>query len=124
MTDGKVAKGQRGKVNVEALPKGDRVISLDGMRFQIGLPIAEELAAALGSSLRPYAGFSIFDKIMQELDPVMDRLMAKDPADDGRDPGRAEAFTMALALIRNPYEPDYIAEKVRQMERHNSRQEA
>lgn len=123
MTDGKVLKGQRGRARVETLPKGDRVIDLDGMKFQIGLPIAEELLSALGSSLRPYAGYSIFDKIMGELDPVMDRLMAKDPAEDGRDPGRAEAFVMALAMIRNPYEPDYIAEKARQMERHNSRQE-
>jgi hypothetical protein len=109
-------------VKVESVTKrGDRILDLEGIRFQIGQRVAEELLAALSRSLRPYAGYSIFDCIMQDLDAVLDRLMAGEPAEDGRDPGRAEAYTKALATIRNPYEPDYPAEKDRQMERWEKR---
>lgn len=107
-------------VQVKSVTKnGDRVLDLDGMQIQIGHAVGEELLAALTRSYRPYAGFSIFDRIMQELDAVIDRLMAEE-ADD-RDPGRAEAFCRALALIRDPYEPDYEAERERQMERWEKR---
>jgi hypothetical protein len=106
------------KVEVEDIPGGtDIIVNLDGMRFQIGRRVAEDLTYALTGKLRPYAGYSIFDRIMQALDPVMDRLMAQDPSDDGRDPGRAEMACMALAMIRNPYQPDYPGEKKIQMER-------
>jgi hypothetical protein len=81
----------------------------------------EELLAALTRSLRPYAGYSIFERIMEEMDAVMDRLMAGEPAEDGRDPGRAEALCRSLAMIRNPYEPDYEGERDRQMERWEKR---
>lgn len=104
--------------------KGDRVLDLDGMKIQIGHRAAEELVAVLTRSLRPYAGFSIFERIMQELDAVIDRLMAEEEAEDGRDPGRAEAFCRSLALIRNPYEPDFDGERKRQMERYRKRQDA
>lgn len=111
-----------GTVRVESVSKrGDRILDLDGMKFQIGQRVCEELLAALSRSLRPYAGYSIFDCIMQDLDVVLDRLMSGNPADDDRDPGRAEAYTMCLAIIRNPYEPDYPAEKQRQMERWEKR---
>jgi hypothetical protein len=118
--DGKNNKGQNGRVKVETLSKGDRKIDLDGMGFQIGQAVAEELLAALSSSLRPYQGYAIFDRIQQQLDPVMDRLMAGEPAEDGRDPGRAESYTMVLAIIRNPHKADYPCEKVRQVNRWNS----
>lgn len=112
-------------VTVEAVTKnGDRVLDLDGMRIQIGHAKGEELLAALTRSYRPYAGYSIFDRIMQELDAVIDRLMSEDgTAADDRDPGRAEAFCRALALIRDPYEPDYEAERDRQMDRWRKRNE-
>lgn len=112
-------------VSVKSVTKcGDRVLDLDGMQIQIGHRAGEELLAALTKSYRPYAGFSIFDRIMQEMDAVMDRLMADEPAEDGRDPGRAEAFCRALALIRNPYEPDFEGERDRQVERYHRRQDA
>jgi len=100
----------------------DVELDLDGMRFQIGQGIAEELLAGLSGVIRPYAGYSIFDRIVQEIDAVIDRLMSGDgAAEDGRDPGRAEAFCRALALIRNPYEPDWEAERDRQMKRWEQR---
>lgn len=119
LVNGKNNKGQNGRVKVETLSKGDRKIDLDGMGFQIGQAVAEELLAALSSSLRPYQGYAIFDRIQQQLDPVMDRLMAGAPAEDGRDPGRAESYTMVLAIIRNPHKADYPSEKVRQVNRWN-----
>lgn len=121
MTEGRNTKGSNGSVKIEILPKGDRQIDFDGLRFQVGAKVAEELLSALSSSLRPYAGYSIFDKIMVKLDSVLDRMMAGEPQEDGRDPGRAEALTLALAIIRNPYEPNYTEEKERQMERYHER---
>lgn len=124
MNSGRNLKGHSGLVRVETVNRrGDRSISLDGMKFQVGQSVAEDLLAALSSSLRPYAGYAIFDRIQQELDPVLDRLMSGDVTEDGRDPGRAEAYTMVLAIVRNPYDTDYPGEKDRQMERYNKRAE-
>lgn len=117
VSSGRNLKGHNGRVKVETVSKGDRQIDLDGMKFNIGQHVAEELLAALSTSLRPWQGYSIMDKIQIELDPVMARLMAREPAEDGRDPGRAEAYTMVLAIIRDPYEPNYDNEKARQVER-------
>lgn len=121
MAEGRNTKGSNGSVRIETLPKGDRVIDLDGIKFQVGLKVAEELSSALASSLRPFAGLSIFEKIMAELDPILDRMMAGEPHHDNRDPGRAESLCKALAIIRNPYDPDYSGEKERQMQRYHKR---
>lgn len=97
---------------------GDIELVLAGIRFQLRRGVAEELLGKLSNNMRPYAGYSIFDRIMEELDSIIDRLMSEDgAADDGRDPGRAEAYTKCLAMIRNPYQPDYEAERDRHMER-------
>ena len=118
MSSGRNLKGQNGRVKIEEVGRrGDRQVDLDGIKFKIGLHVAEELLAALSTSLRPWQGYSIIDKIQLQLDPVMARLMAGEPADDGRDPGRAETYTMVLAIIRDPYEPNYEDEKALQVER-------
>jgi hypothetical protein len=116
-------KGNNGRVKIE--PSGrSYILDLDGIRFNIPRGLLEELVAAGTSILRPYAGLSIFERIMTELDPIIDRLMSGDgAAEDGRDPGRAEAYTRCLALIRNAYQPDYEAEKERAMERYEAREE-
>lgn len=119
MAPGRPLKGESGPVKVKAEKDGTRHIYIDGEPvLDLSQMEAEEVVAALTSSLRPYAGYSIFEKITQELDAVIDRLMSEDgEAEDDRDPGRAEALTKCLAMIRNPYQPDYAAEKERQMER-------
>lgn len=109
-----------GLVSVERTKTGF-LVALDGMKFELGTGVGEELLYRLTKALRPYAGYSIFDELMLQLDAILDRLMAGEPADDGRDPGRAEAYTMALATIRNPHAPDYKKEKDRQMERWEKR---
>lgn len=108
-------RGINGRVRVK--PSGEEfIIDLDGIRFQVPRGLLEELMAATTTAIRPYAGMSIFERIMDELDVIIDRLMSGDgQAVDGRDPGRAEAYTRALALIRNTYEPDYDGEKERAM---------
>lgn len=111
-------KGRNGRVTFEPTDKGQFIMDLDGIRFQVPRGMVEEIVAAGTTAMRPYAGMSIFDRIMDELDTVINRLMSGDgAAEDGRDPGRAEAYTMALALIRNTYQPDYEQEKERAMER-------
>lgn len=100
------------------------LMDVNGIKFHVPRGVGEELLAQLTRALRPYAGYSIFDRIMQENDAVIDRLMAGESAEDGQDKGRAEALTKCLAMIRNPYEPDYPEEKRRQMERWRKRNEA
>lgn len=111
-----------GLAGVERLPNGHLLVDVDGIKFEMATGVGEELLASLTRALRPFAGFSIFDEIMMNLDAVIDRLMGGDETEDGRDPGRAEAFTMALAIIRNPHSPDFVAEKARQMERWRQRE--
>lgn len=111
-------RGTNGRCSVTNGGKGGTRLDIAGIKFDIPRALAEELAAALSSYLRPYAGMSIFERVMEELDTVIARLMSGDgEAEDGRDPGRAEAFTMVLAILRNPYEPKYEQEKERAMER-------
>lgn len=101
--------------------KNALLMDIDGIKFQVPKGVGEELLAQLTRALRPYAGYSIFEEIMMETDAVIDRLMAGNPAEDGQDKGRAEALVKCLAMIRNPYEPDYPEEKRRQMERWKNR---
>lgn len=119
-------KGVNGRCSVRAGDQGGVRLDIAGIKFDIPRPLAEELNAALASYLRPFAGLSIFERVMEELDVVIARLMSGDgQAEDGRDPGRAEAFTMVLAILRNTYDPDYDQEKERAMERfHDANPEA
>jgi hypothetical protein len=110
-----------GLADVKEVKKGQYEVALDGMKFGIPKGVAEELLYKLTKALRPYAGYSIFDEIMMNLDVIIDRLMAGEPAEDGRDPGRAETFTMCLAIIRNPHNPLFEEERKRQMDRYKIR---
>lgn len=106
-----------GIARVEDVGRGRFLVVIDDIKFEMPKGAAEELLYTLTKALRPYAGYSVFDIIMCALDPVIDRLVAGEEAEDGRDPGRAEGFTMSLAIIRNPHAPDFPGEKKRQMER-------
>lgn len=102
--------------------RGEVDVEIAGIRYRLHKIVADELLGGLSRAVRPYAGYSIFDRIMEELDAVIDRLMSGDgAAADDRDPGRAEAFCRSLALIRNPYQPDYDGERERQMDRYEQR---
>jgi len=116
MTDGLAA--------VERLPNGRLLANVDGIKFEMPVGAGEELLYSLTRALRPFSGYSIFDELMMELDAIIDRLMANEPAADGLDKGRAEMLTKALAIIRNPNLPDYPYEKQRQMERYRKRMES
>jgi hypothetical protein len=114
-----------GLAGVKNLPNGHLLVDVDGIKFEMVKGVGEELLASLSKALRPFSGYSIFDEIMMALDAVIDRLMASPDAEaeDGQDRGRAEAYTMALAIIRNPHKPDYPGEKNRQMIRYHKRQD-
>lgn len=118
-----IAKGQSpgGKAAVEKLPNGNYQVEIEQGRFEVQPSEAEDLLWALTSALRPFAGYSIADRIQQNLDVVIDRLQAGEEAEDGRDPGRAEGYTMVLAIVRNPYAPDYPGERKQQMSRWRKR---
>lgn len=119
---GRALKGECGSVKVTAAKDGTRTVYIGGEKsLEVSKFVAEEVISALSTSLRPYAGYSIFEVIMLDLDAIIDRMMAGEEAEDGRDPGRGEAYTRCLATIRNPYQPDYPGEKARQMERYYDR---
>lgn len=117
--NGRNPRGVHGNAKVDLIPgSNDRAVDINGIAFQISTSDAEDLMCALTTSLRPHAGIAIISRIQEELDAVMDRLMSGDVAEDGRDPGRAEAYTMVMAIFRNLYSTDYPGEKERQMERY------
>lgn len=116
--NGRNLRGVHGNAKVEKIP-GSRnyATTINGISFEISGHDAEDLMCALSTALRPHAGIAIIGRIQEELDGVMNRLMTGEVAEDGRDPGRAEAFTMAMAIFRNLYKVDYPGEKERQVER-------
>lgn len=79
------------------------------------------------------AGKSLLEKLWDELDVVMDRLMAdgepenagypyhQDDLEDyrswGEDRGQAQGLAFAIAIIENPYHPNMPAVKARAVER-------
>lgn len=127
-------KGTHGRVVVEKAGGGTsrRTIKMDGLSIELPLGLTEELHAAVSSSLRPYAGFSIFQHIMMRLDDAIEELM--EMVEDGwgegdhddqialaEMKGRCAALTEALAEVRDSYNPDIEYEKARAMERWESR---
>jgi hypothetical protein len=49
---------------------------------------------------------SVKEIMEDELDTIIARLMLDGGSADGRDPGRGESLSWAIALIENPYAPD------------------
>jgi hypothetical protein len=126
-------RGTHGRVVVESQggKVSRRTIKIDSLVLDIPLGLTEELHAAVSSSLRPYAGFSIFQHIMMRLDDAIDELMVfiEEPEEQEAEPeeyaaakARCEAFCEALAEVRDSYNPDYDYEKARAMERYEARQ--
>jgi hypothetical protein len=67
------------------------------------------------------AGKSILELITEELDAVVERLMADAESKDGRDRGRAEGIGIALAILTNPYHPSLDAIREQTMVRWENR---
>lgn len=120
--NGRNPRGVHGNAKVERIAGTSRyAVTINGIAFEISGHDAEDLMCALTTALRPHAGVAITGRIQGELDTVMDRLMTGEVAEDGRDPGRAEAYTMVMAIFRNLYAVDYPGEKARQVDRWNDR---
>lgn len=67
-------------------------------------------------------GPSIYDKVWERLDDIMDRLMNPgSEAEDGRDPGRAEATAYIIAIFENPAAPDIQAVRAEAVRRYKER---
>lgn len=73
-------------------------------------------AAVAQTDGKACAGKSIQELVWDELLTVVDRLMTDQPAEDGRDPGRAEGLAFALAVFQNPYRPNIEAIKDQAMD--------
>jgi len=56
---------------------------------------------------------SVVEIMEDELDSIISRLMDDGGAADGRDPGRGESLSWAIALIENPFAPnmDHVKNK-------------
>lgn len=67
-------------------------------------------------------GPSIFDRVWERLDDIMDRLMNPgSEAEDGRDPGRAEATAYIIAIFENPANPDIQSVRAEAVARYQKR---
>lgn len=122
-------KGTWGRVKVERAGEmtSARVIDIDGLKLEVPLGLAEEIVAAVTSSLRPYAGFSIFQQIMGKLDEAIADLMEVMESGEADDAEIADlkaqcaVYAECLALIRDPSNPDTDYERARAMERWEAR---
>lgn len=65
------------------------------------------------------AGRSILSMLWDELMSISERLLSGDPAEDGRDPGRAEGVAYCIAVMTNPYKPDIEAVRAEVVRRWN-----
>lgn len=73
------------------------------------------------------AGKSLLEKLWDQLDAVVGRLMSDGEPDEGgprdeyrrwgEDRGQAQGLAFAIATIENPYAPDVPGVKARAMER-------
>lgn len=123
-------KGINGRVEVSTNIIGRRTIKMDGFVLDLPQGLAWELSSALGTALRPFAGFSIFEQIMTALDAAVDELMAEmesmEPEDQEFDPdisqlkGEIGGYITVMCLMRGS--DDIEGEKARAMERYNARQ--
>lgn len=79
---------------------------------------------AKADSLRPLRpasqvchGKSILEMLWEELDGIVERLMADGEAADGQDVGRAQGVAYAIAVIENPYHVDIERVRAEAMDR-------
>jgi len=70
---------------------------------------ARELMNAIHARLHPYAGASIGELMLRELDDVYERIMESNDGDKGLDALKAEARGMSrcIAIILKPLSPDW-----------------
>lgn len=106
-----------GKVRVHPTLTGDPIDFTD--RGTLHETIEVMRAAYSGAGTHTCAGKSLYELVWEELDQVVERIMAGDggEAADGRDPGRAEGLAIALAIFKNPYLPNWQAIRDEAMER-------
>lgn len=64
-------------------------------------------AAAVNAGGSVCGGETILELMWKELMVVVDRLMTDQEAEDERDPGRAEGIAYAIAIMQNPYLPNW-----------------
>lgn len=125
-------RGVNGRVEVSPQHKGRRTIKMDGFALDLPQGLAWELSSALGTALRPFAGFSIFEQIMTCLDAAVDELMAEiesyEEDDEEREmapdilqlKGEIGAYITVMCMMRS--NSDIEGEKARAMERYKARQ--
>lgn len=79
-------------------------------------PLHHPNCETLVMNARKELGESLLGKYWKELDLIMERLMT-DPAEDGRDPGRAENAAYFIALCLDTRHPNIQAIKKEALQR-------
>ena len=105
------AQNRKGEGIVLGVSTGDnlgtRTTESPAMLPSIALAAGDCLRAAAGNAPQAMcAGKSLYEMVQDELFTVYERLAGGTPADDGRDPGRAEALAYVVAMFDNPYAPN------------------
>jgi hypothetical protein len=62
---------------------------------------------------REYVTKSLLERMWEELDSIVERLVAEAESEDGQDRGRAEGVAYCIALITMPYAPSL--DRIRQL---------
>lgn len=74
-------------------------------------------AAAVSAGGSACGGQTLLELMWEELMTIVDRLMTGQQAEDERDPGRAEGMAYAIAIMQNPYRPNWQGVRDQAVER-------
>jgi len=101
-------------------------------RIELTRAAGQEILEQLNKALHPWAGKSIRETVEEELDTVVERLLAEGKPDPGAEPGeyieygeergRAQGLATALAVFINPYKPNVPETKRAAAERVRARE--
>jgi len=91
-----VATGPDESHSTPALLPAEAVLASDLLR-----------AASVNAGGSACGGETLLELMWRELMVVVERLMTGQEAEDERDPGRAEGLAYAIAIMQNPYLPNW-----------------
>lgn len=107
---GEDTRRDNGKANLSAVwySSPENGVELGPMLPTEAILLSDVLrAAAVNSGGSSCGGQTLLELMWEELMAIVDRLMTGQEAEDGRDPGRAEGVAYSIAVMQNPYLPNW-----------------
>jgi len=101
-------------------------------RIELTRAAGQDILDELNKALKPWAGKSIRETVEEQLDTVVERLLAEGKPDSdaspdeyiayGEERGQAQGLAYALAVFINPYKPSVPEAKKAALERVKARE--